>query len=145
MESSVCFWPGVLNFFSVRSDSKYGHDCLTSFVQLRDVDLTITDNSLPRAKAKTLEAVGAKLRIAEVVDKAHLKWGASRRLGRFNSDRNTFREQANAYSAKRETLVRLARRFSKISQDFPGYDLSGAAVYVFFEAYTAINGALPVT
>jgi DeoR/GlpR family transcriptional regulator of sugar metabolism len=52
--------------------SKYGHNCLTSFVQLRDVHLTITDNRLPRAKAKTLEAVGAKLRIAEVVDKAHL-------------------------------------------------------------------------
>src|SRR6201997_2659210 len=50
--------------------SKYGHNCLTSFVQLRDVHLTITDNRLPRAKAKTLEAVGAKLRIAEVADKA---------------------------------------------------------------------------
>jgi len=40
--------------------------------ELRDVHLTITDNRLPRAKAKTLEALGAKLRIAEVVDKAHL-------------------------------------------------------------------------
>src|SRR6201981_441279 len=52
--------------------SKYGHNCLTSFVQLRDVHLTITDNRLPRVKAKTLAAAGAKLRIAEVVDKAHL-------------------------------------------------------------------------
>jgi hypothetical protein len=52
--------------------SKYGHNCLTSFAQLRDVHLTITDSGLPRAKAKTLEAVGAKLRIAEVVDKADL-------------------------------------------------------------------------
>jgi len=52
--------------------SKYGHNCLTSFAQLRDVHLTITDSGLPRAKAKTLEAVGAKLRIAEVVDKTDL-------------------------------------------------------------------------
>src|SRR6516165_1989501 len=52
--------------------SKYGHNCLTSFAQLRDVHLTITDSGLPRAKAKTLEAVGAKLRIAEVVDKTNL-------------------------------------------------------------------------
>jgi DeoR/GlpR family transcriptional regulator of sugar metabolism len=52
--------------------SKYGHNCLTSFVQLRDVHLTITDNRLPRSEAKTLQAAGAKLRIAEAVDKAHL-------------------------------------------------------------------------
>jgi hypothetical protein len=52
--------------------SKYGHNCLTSFVQLRDVRLTITDNRLPRAKAKTLQAAGAKLRIAEVADEARL-------------------------------------------------------------------------
>jgi DeoR/GlpR family transcriptional regulator of sugar metabolism len=52
--------------------SKYGHNCLTSFVQLRDVRLTITDNRLPRSEAKTLQAAGAKLRIAEAVDKAHL-------------------------------------------------------------------------
>src|SRR6201997_475086 len=58
--------------FVLADSSKYGHNCLTSFVQLRDVHLTITDNRLPRAKAKTLEAVGAKLRIAEVADKAHL-------------------------------------------------------------------------
>jgi DeoR/GlpR family transcriptional regulator of sugar metabolism len=58
--------------FVLADSSKYGHKCLTSFVQLRDVHLTITDNRLPRAKAKTLEAVGAKLRIAEVADKAHL-------------------------------------------------------------------------
>jgi DeoR/GlpR family transcriptional regulator of sugar metabolism len=51
--------------------SKYGHNCLVSFVQLRDVHLTITDNRLSRAKAKTLEAAGAKLRIAEVAE-AHL-------------------------------------------------------------------------
>src|ERR1700757_4941798 len=49
--------------------SKYGHNCLTSFVQLRDVHLTITDNGLARSKAKALEAVGARLRIAEVVEK----------------------------------------------------------------------------
>src|SRR6201997_55185 len=56
--------------YVLADSSKYGHNCLTSFVQLRDVHLTITDNRLPRAKAKTLEAVGAKLRIAEVADKA---------------------------------------------------------------------------
>jgi DeoR/GlpR family transcriptional regulator of sugar metabolism len=50
--------------------SKYGHDCLTSFAHLRDVYLTITDNGLARSKAKALEAVGARLRIAEVVEKA---------------------------------------------------------------------------
>ena len=58
--------------YVLADSSKYGHNCLTSFVQLRDVHLTITDNHLPRSKAKTLEAVGAKLRIAEVVDKAYL-------------------------------------------------------------------------
>jgi DeoR/GlpR family transcriptional regulator of sugar metabolism len=52
--------------------SKYGHNCLTSFAQLRDVHLTITDSLLPRSKAKTLEAAGAKLRIADVVEKADL-------------------------------------------------------------------------
>jgi len=52
--------------------SKYGHNCLTSFAQLRDVHLTITDSGLPRNKAKTLEAIGARLRIAEVVGKADL-------------------------------------------------------------------------
>src|ERR1700746_469660 len=52
--------------------SKYGHNCLTSFAQLRDVHLTITDSGLPRSKAKALEAVGAKLRIAEVIEKADL-------------------------------------------------------------------------
>src|ERR1700746_1388984 len=52
--------------------SKYGHNCLTSFAQLRDVHLTITDSCLPHSKAKTLEAAGAKLRIAEVVDKEDL-------------------------------------------------------------------------
>ena len=52
--------------------SKYGHNCLTSFAQLRDVHLTITDSRLPRSKAKTLEAAGAKLRIADVVEKADL-------------------------------------------------------------------------
>jgi DeoR/GlpR family transcriptional regulator of sugar metabolism len=50
--------------------SKYGHDCLTSFAHLRDVYLTITDNGLARHKAKALEAVGARLRIAEVIEKA---------------------------------------------------------------------------
>jgi DeoR/GlpR family transcriptional regulator of sugar metabolism len=52
--------------------SKFGHHCLTSFAQLRDVHLTITDSGLPRSKAKALEAVGARLRIAEVVEKADL-------------------------------------------------------------------------
>ena len=52
--------------------SKCGHNCLTSFAQLRDVHLTITDSRLPRSKAKTLEAAGAKLRIADVVEKADL-------------------------------------------------------------------------
>jgi DeoR/GlpR family transcriptional regulator of sugar metabolism len=46
--------------------SKYGHNCLTSFARLRDVDLTITDGRLPRGQAKKLEAAGAKLRIADV-------------------------------------------------------------------------------
>jgi DeoR/GlpR family transcriptional regulator of sugar metabolism len=46
--------------------SKYGHNCLTSFARLRDVDLTITDSRLPRSKAKALEASGAKLRIVDV-------------------------------------------------------------------------------
>jgi DeoR/GlpR family transcriptional regulator of sugar metabolism len=48
--------------------SKCGHNCVTSFAQLRDVHLTITDNRLPRVKAKTLEAVGAKIQIAEVTE-----------------------------------------------------------------------------
>src|SRR6201987_2877997 len=52
--------------------SKYGHNCLTSFAQLRDVHLTITDSGLPRSKVKALEAIGATLRIAEVVEKADL-------------------------------------------------------------------------
>jgi len=52
--------------------SKYGHNCLTSFAQLRDVQLTITDSGLSRNKAKTLEAIGARLRIAEVVEKTDL-------------------------------------------------------------------------
>jgi DeoR/GlpR family transcriptional regulator of sugar metabolism len=52
--------------------SKYGHNCLTSFAQLRDVQLTITDSGLSRNKAKALEAIGARLRIAEVVEKADL-------------------------------------------------------------------------
>jgi DeoR/GlpR family transcriptional regulator of sugar metabolism len=50
--------------------SKYGHDCLNSFAHLRDVYLTITDNGLARSKAKVLEGAGARLRIAEVVEKA---------------------------------------------------------------------------
>ena len=52
--------------------SKYGHNCLTSFAQLRDVQLTITDSGLPRSKAKALEVIGARLRIVEVVGKADL-------------------------------------------------------------------------
>jgi DeoR/GlpR family transcriptional regulator of sugar metabolism len=46
--------------------SKYGHNCLTSFARLRDVELTITDSRLPRSQAKKLEAAGAKLRIADL-------------------------------------------------------------------------------
>ncbi len=46
--------------------SKYGHNCLTSFARLRDVDLTITDSHLSISKAKSLEAAGATLRIVEV-------------------------------------------------------------------------------
>src|SRR6202008_900135 len=42
--------------------SKYGHNCLTSFARLRDVDLTITDSGLPPSQAKALEANGARLR-----------------------------------------------------------------------------------
>src|SRR6516162_8635609 len=52
--------------------SKYGHNCLTSFAHLRDIHLTITDSGLSRNKAKTLEAIGARLRIAEVVEKTDL-------------------------------------------------------------------------
>jgi DeoR family transcriptional regulator, fructose operon transcriptional repressor len=46
--------------------SKYGHNCLTSFTRLRDVDLTITDSQLTRSKQKALENAGAKLRIADL-------------------------------------------------------------------------------
>ena len=52
--------------------SKYGHNCLTSFAQLHYVHLTITDSGLPRSKRNALEAIGARLRIAEVVEKANL-------------------------------------------------------------------------
>jgi DeoR/GlpR family transcriptional regulator of sugar metabolism len=52
--------------------SKYGHNCVTRFAHLRDVHLTITDSGLPRSKANALEAIGARLRIAEVVEKADL-------------------------------------------------------------------------
>src|SRR6201987_1881673 len=52
--------------------SKHGHNCLTSFAQLRDVHLTITDSGLPPSKAKALEANGARLRIAQAVEKADL-------------------------------------------------------------------------
>ena len=45
--------------------SKYGHDCLTSFARLRDVDLTITDSHLSRGKAAILEAAGARLCIVD--------------------------------------------------------------------------------
>jgi hypothetical protein len=48
------------------------HNCLTSFAQLHDVHLTITDSGLPRSKAKALEAIGARLWIAEVVKKVDL-------------------------------------------------------------------------
>jgi DeoR/GlpR family transcriptional regulator of sugar metabolism len=46
--------------------SKYGHNCLTSFTRLCDVDLTITDSYLSSSKAKTLEAAGGTLRIADI-------------------------------------------------------------------------------
>lgn len=46
--------------------SKYGHNCLTSFARLRDVDLTITDSHLTSNKAKKLEAAGATLRVVDV-------------------------------------------------------------------------------
>jgi DeoR/GlpR family transcriptional regulator of sugar metabolism len=51
--------------------SKYGHDCLTSFARLRDVDLTITDSHLSRQKAAILEAAGARLCIVDLA-KANL-------------------------------------------------------------------------
>ena len=51
--------------------SKYGHDCLTSFAGLSDVDLTITDSHLSRSKAAILEAAGARLCIIDVA-KANL-------------------------------------------------------------------------
>jgi DeoR/GlpR family transcriptional regulator of sugar metabolism len=46
--------------------SKFGDQCLTRFAHLRDVDLTITDSHLPKAKVKALEAGGASLRIVDV-------------------------------------------------------------------------------
>ena len=46
--------------------SKFGDQCLTRFAHLRDVDLTITDSYLPKAKVKALEAAGATLRIVDV-------------------------------------------------------------------------------
>jgi len=46
--------------------SKFGDQCLTRFAHLRDVDLTITDSHLPKAKIKALEAAGASLRIVDV-------------------------------------------------------------------------------
>jgi DeoR/GlpR family transcriptional regulator of sugar metabolism len=58
--------------FVLVDSSKYGYNCLTGFAHLRDVHLTITDSGLPRSKAKALEAVGARLRIAEMVEKADL-------------------------------------------------------------------------
>src|SRR5580692_361610 len=45
--------------------SKYGHNCLSSFMRLRDVALTITDNQLARSVQKTLKDAGAKLRIVD--------------------------------------------------------------------------------
>ena len=46
--------------------SKFGDQCLTRFANLRDVDLTITDSHLPKAKVKALEAAGATFRIVDV-------------------------------------------------------------------------------
>jgi len=46
--------------------SKFGDQCLTRFANLRDVDLTITDSYLPKAKVKALEAAGATFRIVDV-------------------------------------------------------------------------------
>jgi DeoR/GlpR family transcriptional regulator of sugar metabolism len=46
--------------------SKFGDQCLTRFANLRDVDLTITDSHLPKAKVKALEASGATFRIVDV-------------------------------------------------------------------------------
>ena len=60
------------NTYVLVDSSKYGHNCLTSFAHLRDIHLTITDSGLPRNKAKALEAIGARLRIAEVLEKTDL-------------------------------------------------------------------------
>src|SRR5246500_1200217 len=46
--------------------SKFGDQCLTRFANLRDVDLTITDSHLPKAKAKAFAAAGATFRIVDV-------------------------------------------------------------------------------
>jgi DeoR/GlpR family transcriptional regulator of sugar metabolism len=46
--------------------SKYGHNCLFSFVRVRDVALTITDSQLIRSKQKALENSGGKLQIANL-------------------------------------------------------------------------------
>jgi len=46
--------------------SKFGDQCLTRFANLRDVDLTITDSHLAKAKVKALEAAGATFRIVDV-------------------------------------------------------------------------------
>jgi DeoR/GlpR family transcriptional regulator of sugar metabolism len=90
--------------------SKYGHNCLTSFVQLHDVHLTITDNRLPRVKAKTLEAVGAKLRIAEVVDKAHLNREPAGASGVSTAIETPLKERPPFYSLYPVYLNRLRHR-----------------------------------
>ncbi len=85
--------------------SKYGHSCLTSFAQLRDVHLTITDSGLPHGKAKTLEAVGAKLRIAEVVEKADLNREPAGDTDASNGGRDALAERPITSAEEAKALI----------------------------------------
>ena len=76
--------------------SKYGHDCLTSFARLRDVDLTITDSHLSRQKAAILEAAGARLCIVDVA--------------KANLDHETERPTADSFARQGQTLDRRRRQ-----------------------------------
>jgi DeoR/GlpR family transcriptional regulator of sugar metabolism len=78
--------------------SKYGHDCLTSFARLRDVDLTITDSHLSRQKTAILEAAGARLCIVDVA-KANLDLEAASPAA--EREQNHSRDQAKPLHRKR--------------------------------------------
>jgi DeoR/GlpR family transcriptional regulator of sugar metabolism len=77
--------------YVIVDSSKYGHDCLTSFARLRDVDLTIIDSHLSRSKAVILEAAGARLCIVDVA-KANL----DREAAGPNAEQTPSRDKAKA-------------------------------------------------